>query len=262
MRYTGANSLLGLANGRFDGHAHVFLSSLPMVTQRRYTPTYDATPETYFSLLRHHGLDGALLVQPSFLGSDNSYLLRVLAHGFGDQSLVLRAVVVINPGDPIDVTRFKEWDTLGVVGVRLNVFRNERYFRYADWQNVLGAVEKRGWHIELHCAGEFLPTILPQLTAKHAKVVIDHLGLVGDGRKGEGLRSILSQSRDQIWIKVSALYRNDPKAVQGDDLKRSEPLRRLYKEYFGRDRLVWGSDWPFTQYEQRVTFEDTLALTL
>lgn len=262
MRYTGANSLLGLATGRFDGHAHVFLSSLPMATQRRYTPTYDARPETYFSLLRHHGLDGALLVQPSFLGSDNSYLLRVLAHGFGGQSPVLRAVVVMNPRDSIDVARLKEWDALGVVGLRLNVFGNERCFRYADWQNVLGAVEKRGWHIELHCAGEFMPTLLPQLTAKHAKVVIDHLGRVGNGRKGKGLRSILSQSRDQIWIKVSALYRNDPESIQGDDLKRSELLRRLYAEYFGRDRLVWGSDWPFTQHEQRVTFEDALALTL
>ena len=32
------------------------------------------------------------------------------------------------------------------------------------------------------------------------------------------------------------------------------PLRRIYADHLGNDRLVWGSDWPFTQFEAQMTY--------
>ena len=29
---------------------------------------------------------------------------------------------------------------------------------------------------------------------------------------------------------------------------------------FGSDRLMWGSDWPHTQFEQTTTYDDSLAI--
>ena len=50
-----------------------------MVAGRRYTPDYDASLDDYAALLVENHLGGGLLVQPSFLGSDNSFLLESLS---------------------------------------------------------------------------------------------------------------------------------------------------------------------------------------
>src|SRR2546427_11271202 len=64
---------------RVDAHTHVFERDLPMVPDRRYTPDYDATLKDLLAHLNAHRIDQAVLVQPSFLGTDNSYMLAAIA---------------------------------------------------------------------------------------------------------------------------------------------------------------------------------------
>lgn len=260
MNLTGANSLMDLPVGRFDGHAHVFRADLPMVAGRRYTPDYDTLPEDYCRLLKRFGLDGALLVQPSFLGADNTYLLGVLEDYAGSADVTFRGVAVLDPAASVDRGRIREMDALGVLGIRLNLIRKEQSFRYADWAPVLAEAEKLGWHVELHAGAEYLPAILPALTARHSKVVLDHFGLVAPEGGGVGLRAVLDQPADRLWIKISGAYR----ILAGEDRSRDSAamtaLRTLYLDRFGPDHLVWGSDWPFTQFETRMTYAAALAL--
>src|SRR5258708_22274183 len=61
-----------------DTHAHVFERGLPMPDARRYAPDEDALLGTYLHHLDTHGMAHGVLVQPSFLGTDNSYLLQAL----------------------------------------------------------------------------------------------------------------------------------------------------------------------------------------
>src|SRR2546425_200566 len=61
-----------------DTHAHVFERGLPMPDARRYAPDEDALLGTYLHHLDTHGMAHGELVQPSFLGTDNSYLLQAL----------------------------------------------------------------------------------------------------------------------------------------------------------------------------------------
>ena len=61
-----------------DSHAHVFVRGLPLAPQRRHAPDYDATPADFGALLDAHGVSHALLVQPSFLGTDNRFLLDAI----------------------------------------------------------------------------------------------------------------------------------------------------------------------------------------
>src|SRR5438876_523740 len=63
-----------------DSHAHVFSRGLKLAATRRYAPDYDATLAEYLNHLGAHGLSHGVLVQPSFLGTDNSYLLPALIH--------------------------------------------------------------------------------------------------------------------------------------------------------------------------------------
>ncbi|WP_350334429.1 amidohydrolase family protein [Coralliovum pocilloporae] len=254
MTLTGANTLMGLPTGQYDGHCHVFRADLPMAEDRRYTPDYDAKPEELCSLLKAFNLDGALMVQPSFLGADNSYLLQVLADYASNDTVTFKGVAVLDPAMPVDSGWLRELDERGIVGVRLNLLRKAPAFDYETWRQTLAAVEKMGWHIELHSEAEHLPQLLPQLTRHHAKVVVDHFGLVGDINGSSGLRAILDQPEDRLWIKVSGAYRIHPDADRSADADTMAPLRHIYSEHFGENRLIWGSDWPFTQFEDRMSY--------
>ncbi|MEP3112561.1 amidohydrolase family protein [Nisaea sp.] len=259
MNLIGANSLMGLNAGRFDGHAHVFRADLPMVGGRRYSPAYDALPGDFCRLLKQFDLDGALLVQPSFLGSDNSYLLKVLEDYAGSAEVTFRGVAVLDPGAPIDRGMLREMEARGVLGIRLNFLRKAESFRYADWAPVLGETEKLGWHVELHVESEHLPAILPQLTARHEKVVVDHFGLVGPAGDCAGMQALFAQPKDRLWVKISGAYRILRGSDRSGDAVAMKELRARYLDHFGHAKLVWGSDWPFTQFEDQMTYDRAFA---
>ena len=75
-----------------DAHAHVFEPGLATVRDARYVPAYAAPLEQYLARLDEHGLERGVLVQPSFLGTDNSYLLAALAR----EPERLRGVIVVD----------------------------------------------------------------------------------------------------------------------------------------------------------------------
>ena len=61
-----------------DAHTHVFLRGLPMAIDARYRPDHDASWETLLALAEKNGVGRAVILQPSFLGFDNSYLFETL----------------------------------------------------------------------------------------------------------------------------------------------------------------------------------------
>src|ERR1700739_4900550 len=92
-----------------DSHAHVFVRGLSLASGRRYAPTYEATLDDYRAMLASIGLSHGVLVQPSFLGTDNGFLLSCLdAHP--EQ---LRGVVVVDPAR--DIGQIDAWHARGVV---------------------------------------------------------------------------------------------------------------------------------------------------
>jgi predicted TIM-barrel fold metal-dependent hydrolase len=90
-----------------------------------------------------------------------------------------------------------------------------------------------------------------------ARVVIDHLGLPGlpDGNDAAVPLDDDAVERlahlDHVWVKVSAPYRSAPGAAD-------RTLRRLARTA-GTQRMVWGSDWPWTRHEQGRDFAQLLA---
>ena len=98
-----------------DGHAHVFLKDMPLAGTRRYAPSHDATPADYLGLLDAHRVTHGVLVQPSFLGTDNGFLAQALAASAGR----LRGVAVVAPG--VAQEELAALDAAGVRGMRLNL---------------------------------------------------------------------------------------------------------------------------------------------
>lgn len=62
----------------YDCHAHVY-EHIAAVTGARYTPTVPAPLAHWRQHLQTHGLRGGVIVQVSFLGTDNTQLCAALA---------------------------------------------------------------------------------------------------------------------------------------------------------------------------------------
>lgn len=233
-----------------DSHAHVFSRELNLTTARRYTPDYDATLAQYLEHLQANGLSHGVLVQPSFLGTDNSYLLAALQQA-PEQ---LRGVVVLER----EVSReaLSNMARLGVVGVRLNLMGKALPdIRDPAWKAFFGHIAELDWHVELHCQIEDLPGLIRQLMPFGLKLVIDHFGRP-DARLGidqPGISEMLELGvSGQVWMKVSGIYR-----LAGTDQQNFEFVRAalpLFEQSFSLRRLVWGSDWPHTQHEDSISF--------
>ena len=261
LTLTGANTLMGVGAGRFDGHAHVFRADLPMSAERRYAPSYDATVEAYAALLATEGLDGALLVQPSFLGTDNSFLLATLAEAAAAPSITFRGVAVLASATSREEMR--RMDAAGVVGLRLNVLGSAwgGALDFDAWDAALRSADSLGWHVELHCEGPRLPSLLPGLLARCERVVVDHFGRPSPGAADDvsGFGALLAAPRGRVFVKTSAPYRVFPDhSIAAAALGCASLFRRLL-DRFGPERLLWGSDWPWTQHEGRWRFSEAAA---
>ncbi|TWC13403.1 MULTISPECIES: amidohydrolase [unclassified Pseudomonas] len=237
-----------------DSHAHVFSRGLELTSERRYTPDYDATLDQYLHHLQAHGLSHGVLVQPSFLGTDNNYLLAALQQA----PRQLRGVVVLEPD--ASRTEMDSMARLGVVGVRLNLMGKDLPdFRDAAWQGFFGHLAELDWHVELHRSVEDLPGLIRHLLPFGIRLVVDHFGRP-DSRLGieqAGFTELLALgSSGQVWMKVSGIYR-----LAGTDQQNLEFARAslaLLERSFGPRRLVWGSDWPHTQHEPTIGFETVM----
>jgi predicted TIM-barrel fold metal-dependent hydrolase len=233
-----------------DAHAHVFSRDLQLIGARRYSPEYDATLDQYLEHLQTHGLSHGVLVQPSFLGTDNSYLLAALQRA----PRQLRGVVVLEPG--ISRSTLNDMAQLGVVGVRLNLIGKALPdFGDSAWQGFFSQIADLDWHVELHREVKDLPGLIQRLTPFGVKLVIDHLGRpdANAGLDQPGFGELLEAgSKGSIWIKVSGIYRLGGTPQQNLDFaRRALPL---LEKSFGLQQLVWGSDWPHTQHERSIAF--------
>ena len=232
-----------------DCHAHVFRRDLPMPDRRRAPSGYDATVDDYLRQLDTHRMSHGVLIQPSFLGTDNSYLVAALrAHP--DR---LRGVAVVEPGIAAD--ELQALAAAGVVGIRLNLIGLPTPdFAAPAWAVLLGQLRRLQWQVEVHQVAGKLEPVMDPLLAAGLDVVVDHFGRPDEtlGVDDPGFRYLLSTGRSrQVWVKLSAAYRNGGHGVGEATALAAVPL---LKASHGLERLVWGSDWPHTLFEHSADY--------
>jgi predicted TIM-barrel fold metal-dependent hydrolase len=232
-----------------DCHAHVFRVGLPMADVRRYAPDYNATPADYLKMLDANGMSHGILIQPSFLGTDNSYMIGALR----EHPRRLRGIAMVEPTVARD--ELVTMNEAGVVGIRLNLIgRPDPALEQDEWQAMLRHMADLGWQVEVHAEAQRLPRIVAPLLKAGVNVVVDHFGRPDPklGVTDPGFDDLLSTGKTRrVWVKISAAYRNGKDGV-GDNTASAAmaPLRAS----FGLDRLLWGSDWPHTQFESQITY--------
>ena len=230
-----------------DTHAHVFHRGLKLAPGRRYAPDYDAPLSLYLEQLDRNGMTNGVLVQPSFLGTDNSYLVDCLKQTGGR----LRGIAVVDPA--VSADELRGLDRAGVVGIRLNLVGQPLPdLAASEWKGLLANVKAMGWQVEIQRNAADLAVLVPQLLDRGVTVVLDHYALPDPklGVNDPGFQSVLKFGATRnVWVKISAPYRNGP---SGESFARE--AYPLLRSVYGLDRLLWGSDWPHTQFEATQTY--------
>jgi len=237
-----------------DTHAHIFERNSGPAAGSRYVPTYDATTAELFRRFDAHQISHGVLVQPSFLGTDNRLLVAAL-RAFPER---LRGVVVVDP--QISGAELVALDAAGVVGIRLNLIGLPLPdLAAAPWPGFLARLKELNWLVEVQREARDLPRVVGPLLAADLKVVVNHFGRPdpGLGVDDPGFRYLLEQAATRrLWIKLSGAYRNGPEGI-GDEIARE--AAPLLLKAFGPERLLWGSDWPHTQFEQVEEYAEARA---
>lgn len=251
-----------------DTHAHVFLQGLPLAAAHRHAPESDATLAEYRALLDTHGITHGVLVQPSFLGTDNRFMLDAI-RTCPDR---LRGVVMLDPA--ISEPELAALDAQGVVGVRLNLVGLPLPdLRQPHWQSFLARLKALDWHLELHRGASDLPQLLDAALCARCRIVVDHFGrpAAGLADNDPGFAALLQRAdTGRIWVKLSAAYRNGgsahlqtsertPALLEADARAARKCAHQLLAA-FGAERLVWGSDWPHTQHRELADYGRSLSV--
>ncbi|HJV82371.1 amidohydrolase family protein [Noviherbaspirillum sp.] len=238
-----------------DTHAHVFVRGLHLAAVRRYAPDYDAPLAAYLAQLARHGMTHGVLVQPSFLGTDNRFMLDAIR----SSPLPLRGIGVVDPDIPRETLAAMAGE--GMAGIRLNLIGKDiPDFYSGPWPRFLRDLAQLGMQVEIHRAAADLPHIIAPLVAAGVNVVVDHFGRPDPslGVRDPGFAYLLSiAATRKVWVKISAAYRNGDDAV-GERIARD--AIPLLLAAFGAERLLWGSDWPHTQFETTVDYGTVRAL--
>ncbi len=192
------------------------------------------------------GVTYGVLVQTSFMGTDNSLLLAQLAQ----QPTLLRGIAVVSPD--ADLETLSALHAQGVRGIRLNFAG--RSHNMAVWQaatNLWDAVLALGWHVELHTDTGALPGVLAALP-QALPMVVDHFGKPAQADLQDATVKALRQRQTNqagaaVHIKLSAAYR----LAAGVS---PQTLARLWLGELGPQALLWGSDWPCTNHESQADY--------
>jgi predicted TIM-barrel fold metal-dependent hydrolase len=231
--------------GACDTHAHVVsaASLYPFTPDRSYTPP-PAPEDKYLAMLDAMGMSRGVLVQISVYGTDNRYMLDVLAR-HPDR---LRGVAVVDADS--DDAELQRMHQLGVRGVRLNVLFGGGV-GFASMERLAARIAPLGWHMQFLMDVRDLPDLMPRMKKLPCPVVIDHMGHmpVAEGIAHPGLVALRQMVADHgWWSKLSGAYRISNKADTWPDV--TPWARQLINA--APERMLWGSDWPHVAIDPMV----------
>jgi predicted TIM-barrel fold metal-dependent hydrolase len=249
--------------GFVDAHCHVWTDDV-----RRYplapgfTPAEMAprsfTPQQLLAHARPCGVSRVVLIQMSYYGFDNRYMLDCMR----DHPGVFSGVAVVDHHAPTLGDTVRGLKRQGVRGFRIHPGSQE----VGAWlfDDDMARIWKIGADENLAMCALVNPDALGPLDRMCEKfprtpLVIDHFGRVGmDGTlRDDDIDGLCRLSRHaRTFVKVSAFYAMGQKRAPYTDL--GPMIRRLVEAYTPR-RLMWGTDCPY-QVQPPHAYLDSVEL--
>ncbi len=203
------------------------------------------------------GVSRIVLVQMSYYGIDNSYLLDVIA----EDPSTFRGIAVIDPLSPNLASQMRTLRAAGIRGFRLVITDESSAASMTGgaWNEMFECAAREGMAICLLINPEYL-SLLPDVCASFPDtgIVIDHLARIGMSTpvREEEVRMLSALAKSPgVAVKISAFYALGSRRAPHLDLV--ELIHQVLDAY-GAERLMWGSDCPFQIMEE--PYESSLAL--
>ena len=226
-----------------DTHMHAF--GPPGLYPSVATPRYDHPGgglQQYASVAAALSIDRMVFVQPSFYGTDNSFLLEALKR----VGAPARGVITL-PETEVARNVLEKLHERGVRGLRIDLFKmrdlgaaKSEYLQAL--RRVAGIARSIGWHVELYSPGVVLRTLAEHLPEIGVAVSVDHMGYMksDDGLTDADFRKFVETVKSgQIWVKLTGPYR----LSNGTDWGHADAMARTLIEA-APERVLWGTDWP------------------
>lgn len=243
-----------------DAHVHVWK---PADAHFPYDPQYHGpkelplifTPEQLLSIAQPVGVRRIVLVQMSFYGTDNSYMLDAMKR----HPSVFSGIAVVDYDSPSLGEEMNRLRALGVRGFR--VTQGDLPIGWLETAN-MGKLWRLAAEKKLAICPLVDPNALPSLDrmcAQHpdTTVVIDHMARLGMAGPvlTQDIATLCNLSRhSHTHVKVSAFYALGKKQAPYSDLV---PLVHALYDAYGPQRLMWGSDSPY-QVQPPYTYAESL----
>ena len=242
-----------------DAHVHVWTDDLDAYPLAESYTKIDMQPETFYpeDILRHalpSGVNRVVLIQMSYYGFDNSYMLDVMEK----QPDVFSGIAIIDWNGAHPDEDMRRLAGRGVRGFRVYV-KDEHALNGRGVEQMFAA----GAKYNLAICPLIDPVRLPSLDRRCSQfpdtpVIIDHLGRIGAAQPVEDahINSLCAMAKHaNVMVKISAFYALGRKTPPYVDLV---PLIRRVYDAFGPERLMWASDCPFQVVDH--TYEDSIGL--
>jgi predicted TIM-barrel fold metal-dependent hydrolase len=246
-----------------DAHSHVWTADTaryPLAPGWRRLNMAPAsfTPDELLKHARPAGVDRVVLIQMSFYGHDNSYMLDMIR----TQPGMFAGVAVIDQDGRRPDLEMQKLKPLGVRGFRIFA-KNQPVENWLASES-MHRMWATGAHERLAMCCLIDPAELPALDRMcqnfpETPVVIDHLCRIGAAGPitAADVKSLCDMARHpQVYVKVSAFYALGRKQPPYRDLV---PLIRQVHEAYGARRLMWASDCPF-QVQGEHTYQASIDL--
>jgi len=228
---------------RVDGHVHLWDARRGAVPTPYELATPVASVDDLLSHMAREGIERAVLVQPQVHGSDHRVLTSALARhadrfvGFG-----LAGADALSPDGILDEVR--TISELGLAGVRVHLVGGTGEQAPA----VAAAAARHGLALEVHVDEASWTRLEPLIAAAGERlVIIDHLARPDDpGSRWARERLRVLAGHPNVVVKLAALDFVSRTPFPHEDVL---PLIAVAIDAFGPDRLMWGSNFPWSRGE-------------
>lgn len=248
-----------------DAHVHVWTPDtvrypLAQGYKKENMKPASFTPEELFKHCKPVGVGRINLIQMSFYGFDNSYMLDAIAK-YPD---VFVGTAVINPAGKDPEAEMTALAKRGVRAFRIHPKLSdqpvEKWLQSEGFKKMFAAGARNNQAMACLIGPDALPD-LDRMCAEYPNtpVIIDHLARIGaDGpiREADVERLCAMARHKKVFVKVGAFYALGKKQPPYDDLA---PLIKRVVTAFGAKRCMWESDCPF-QVQGEHTYQPSLDL--
>lgn len=248
--------LLKCPAGAVDSHLHLFGPVSESYSFHPNSPyrSDDRLPETCVAMHKVMGVSRGVIVSGGAYGRNPQHLMDTLAR-FPDY---FRGIAV--PPDHLSTEQIERMAKLGVRGVRF-VSSNRESHLSPILPDLAAAIHEFGWHVQFYGHGGDIVDNAERLLKLPNDIVLDHFGSISaeKGLDQPAFKTVLKMlETGRVWVKLSGPMR----------VSRMEPPYENITPYahalvkHAPDRLVWGTDWPHVNMNDRVMPNDGDLLDL